>query len=318
MIRFFFSATCLLLLSFPGLSYGAPAPASPSNLPTIPAVVSTVTFAVTTDGENHKMVVTPTPTLLRVDEPSDGFSIIYNARTEHYTGLELRNYTYWEFSWPEVRNAVEGSKRYETRLRELGNEGINSDSPDVDPNAPLSSGIEPGSPPAFDTNAVNTSEPAPTADSDTSGYVWRPTTDHKRILSYDCVHWVGESVSGSPVDAWCYPGLLAPVETALSQLRMINEPIALVPVRTLLPPFVFEINDALARGGVTPLLISWGDNEDKNRFELLSIKTREGKASLFTVPKLYIKTTLVTMDGMMTPVKSGPESSSAPLKPIGE
>jgi hypothetical protein len=28
-------------------------------------------------------------------------------------------------------------------------------------------------------------------------------------------------------------------------------------------------------------------------------KTRDGKLSLFTVPKLYIKTTLITMDGLI-------------------
>lgn len=73
---------------------------------------------------------------------------------------------------------------------------------------------------------------------------------------------------------------------------------ALVPVRELVPSFAFEMWDSLRKGGVTPLLITWGDDHDKNRFELLSLKTREGRADLFTVPRLYVKTTLITMDGI--------------------
>jgi hypothetical protein len=74
---------------------------------------------------------------------------------------------------------------------------------------------------------------------------------------------------------------------------------ALVPVRNVAPDIIFSVFHALARGGVTPVLINWGDSDEKSRFAFIDAKTRDGKLGLFTVPKLYVKTTLVTMDGMM-------------------
>jgi len=261
--------------------------------PAVPAVLDAVTFDVDAEGDKYKLVVIPTPTLLRVDDSTEGYSVIYNPATEHYIGLEHRNYTYWEFSWPEVRDAIEGTKRYETRLKDLSAEGFNGYTPDPTPTTNAAPS------PALGTNSDTASAPSATAStSDDSGYVWKPTTDKKRIAGLDCVRWTGESLSGQPVEAWCYPGLLPKVQNALGQLRAINEPMALVPVRTLVPPFVFEVTDALGKGGVTPVLIAWGGDQEKSRFELLSVKTREGNASLFTVPKLYVKTTLVTMDGI--------------------
>ena len=84
----------------------------------------------------------------------------------------------------------------------------------------------------------------------------------------------------------------------MAVLRKINEPMALVPVRTIVPDAIFPVYDALLKGGVTPLLITWGDEHNKNHFRFIEAKTRDGQLKLFTVPKLYVKTTLVTMDGM--------------------
>lgn len=298
-----------------------PAVAQPKALPAaaepplaVPAVLFAVTFQIKAEDENCKLVVTSTPALLRVDDATDGYSIVYNSATEHYSGLEHRNYTYWEFSWPEVKAAVQGTKRYETRLKDLGIEGLNADLPPSDAPNPAITGTNSTSASPPDASSV-TADSSSASSSDTSGYVWRPTTDKKRIADLDCVRWTGESVSGSPVEAWCYPGVLPKVQGALAQLRVINEPIALVPVRTLVPPFVFEVSDSLNRGGVTPVLITWGGDVEKNRFALLSVKTRAGNANLFTVPKLYVKTTLVTMDGIGTqkPERGNPGPSAFPI-----
>jgi hypothetical protein len=74
---------------------------------------------------------------------------------------------------------------------------------------------------------------------------------------------------------------------------------ALVPVRTISPDFIFLVYDALVKAGVTPILVTWGGDTDKSTFRFLEAKTRDGKSALFTVPKLYMKTTLITMDGMI-------------------
>jgi hypothetical protein len=246
-----------------------------------PAFLDVVSFAYDADGENHKVVVTSGPTLLRVDEPDDGYSVIYDPAGESYIGLEHRNYTYWQFSWPAVRAAVESSKRHEARLEELSNEGVNGD--DTSPS----------------TNAATTDSSSTSAGgADDSGYVWRATTDKKRIDDLDCIRWTGDTVSGENVEAWCYAGPLPKVQTAVDHLRLIDEPMALVPVRDIVPDFIFPVFAGLAKGGVTPVEINWGSGEEKHHFHLIKVETRDGKPSVFAIPKLYMKTTLVTMDGM--------------------
>jgi len=258
----------------------------------VPAFLDVVTFAFNAEGENHKVVVTSGPNLLRVDEPADGYSVIYHAQTDSYTGLEHRNYTYWEFSWPEVRDAVENSKRHEERIQELNNLGLSEERA---------------------TASTSGTDAGASAGGDDSGYVWHPTTDRKRIADLDCARWTGDTVSGENVEAWCYAGPLPKVQAAVERLRAINDPMALVPVREIVPDFIFPVYAALVKGGVTPVQINWGDEQEKNHFQFVEAATRDGKLSLFTVPKLYIKTTLVTMDGMVKeqPVPVPPKTTPA-------
>ena len=276
-LRIPFLFCILIFLATPSARAADNKPATPPVA--APAFVDVVSFEFQANGEHHKVVATTSPTLLRVDEPDDGYSVIYNPQTEHYTGLEHRNYTWWEFSWPEVSSAVENSKRHEARLQELSNEGLSGD------NAPPSTN---------DASAVSSP-----AGGDDSGYVWRPTTDKKRIADLDCVRWTGDTVSGESVEAWCYAGPLPKLQAAVERLRAINEPMALVPVRTIVPDFVFPVYDALFRAGVSPVLIAWGGDNDKSTFRFIEAGTRDGKPGLFTVPKLYMKTTLITMDGLI-------------------
>jgi hypothetical protein len=267
-----------LIFVLPTLAGAAPADNNATPPVAVPAFLDVVTFLVHTDGENHKMIVTSGPGLMRVDEPDDRYSIIYNPQTEHYTGLEHGNYTYWEFSWPEVRAAVEASKRYEAHLQEMTLDDIDGSAQTPATNAPADS-----------------TAPVP---EDNSGYVWHQTTDRKKIAGIDCLRWTGDSVSGESVEVWCSTAPLSKVEAAMDRLRTINDPVALVPVRTLVPDFVFPVYSALVRGGVTPVVITWGGVEEKNRFAFVEARTIEGKAGLFSVPNLYMKTTLITMDGL--------------------
>jgi hypothetical protein len=50
---------------------------------------------------------------------------------------------------------------------------------------------------------------------------------------------------------------------------------------------------------VTPLLIRWGGDAKENHFQFVEEKQREARPDLFTVPRLYVKTTLETMDGII-------------------
>lgn len=254
-----------------------PKPATPQ--PTLPAVLDVVTFAVKSEDQNQKLIVTSAPNATRIDSPVEDYSLIYNPQTEFYTGLEHSNYTYWQFSWPEIRAAVENSKRYESRLQELNLEGINPDS--------------------SSTSAPSTNGTATASVPDNSGYVWHQTPQHKNIAGLDCEEWIGETVSGDKVQAWCFNGPLPKIREAIERLRTVNEPVALVALRTLVPPFVFPVYDAMVKGGVTPVQIIWGPEQQKNNFAFIEVKTRPTKPDLFAVPKLYMKTTLVSMDGLI-------------------
>jgi hypothetical protein len=275
----------------------SPAHAADGQVPPVPApaFVDVVSFDFNAEGETHKVVVTTAPSLVRVDETTDGYSVLYNPLTDFYTGLEHRNYTYWTFSWPEVRDAVEGSKRHEARLQELGNEGLNGES---------------------ETSFTNTPDASSSASAgdDDSGYVWRPTTDRKRIADLDCIRWTSDTVSGESAEAWCYARPLPRVQTAVDRLRAMSDPMALVPVRSLAPDFIFPVYASLLKGGVTPLLITWGDGAEKSHFRFLEAKTQEGRQSLFTVPKLYVKTTLITMDGVINEQPAPASRTGAPQK----
>lgn len=263
-----------------------------------------VTFEYRTENTNHKVIVTSTATQDRIDVPGEGYSFLYNPAADFYTGLEHKNYTYWEFSWPEVRGAVENSKRFEKRLQDLGNDGMAAET------QPASA--TPTSTDGSDTNApASTLNVSSTAGAD--GYVWRPTLDKKKISGLDCIRWTGETETGEDIDAWCYAGPLPKLQAAIEILRKVNGPMALVPIRTIVPDQIFPVYDALAKGGVTPVMISWGEQRNRNTFRFVEARTQDGQLALFTVPKLYTKTTLVTMDGLVDsqPVP-GQRPSSAP------
>ncbi|MCE0498455.1 MAG: hypothetical protein LV481_10975 [Methylacidiphilales bacterium] len=259
-----------------------------------PATLDVVTFDMFYDDSNHKMVVTLSPTLIRLDAIEDRYSIIYDPHSENYIGLEHSNDTYWQFSWPEVKEKVAQSKRYEEHMRDLLSQGIGAD--DLSGNS---------APPPTNGGDAGASAPAAGGDADTSGYIWRQTGEHKEIAGLDCVHWTGESAANPEVDVWCYTGPLPAVRAAFEKIRAMNEPMALVPVRTLVPEFVFTVYDSLVKGGSTPVLVTWGSAGDKNKFALAKETTRANKPEVFSIPKLYNKTTLITMDGITQPIGGG-------------
>ncbi len=272
-----------VLLSFL-LSAGClPAGAEPEARVAAPAFVDVVTFKVINGGDKQQISVVSAPGLVRVDSPDDRLSVLYDPGTEHYTGLEHSNYTYWEFTWPEVRDSVQNTARYATRLRDLGPELMEENAISPSTNADAA--------PASTTDSAG-------GDSDNSGYVWHTDIARKTIDDIACVHWIGETVAGEKIDAWCSPRTIPEVEQALATLKEMNEPMALVPVRTLLPPLVFVAWQSLQKAGVTPVQLTWGSDTEFNQMTLVSVKHREGKVGDFQVPKLYVKTTLVTMDGI--------------------
>ena len=270
---------------------------APRALPVnAPSVINVVTFAYYNDGQPRKVVVTTSSMLQRIDEPDDRWSFFYDPATQIYTGLEHGNFTFWTFSWPEVRGSLETSKRGEKRLQDMSLDGINPDNLSPSTNAPA---------------ATITPDPTSLATGDDTGYVWKQTADKKRIAGLECQRWTGESVSGENCVVWCYSGPLPRVTDAVARLRESDEPITLVPIRTLVPDFIFPVYTALGKSGLVPVQINWGSGPDKGEFRLVDEKTRPYDAKLFAVPILYRKTTLITLDGMI-PEQPMPGSRKSP------
>ena len=271
-----------------------------------PARLDVITFNMFTDGENHKMVVTLGPVLVRLDAIEDRYSVIYDPRSDDYIGLEHSNYTYWQFSWPAVKAKVAQSKRYEAHLRDLLSQGISSDdlSSDSVPPPTNSTDADTSLPSTAGTDSGNASSSAGSGP-DNNNYIWKQTDEHKKIAGLDCIRWTGESVSNPDVEAWCYAGSIPVVRDAMEKIRAMNEPMALVPVRTLVPAFLFTVYDSIVKGGGTPILVSWGGDVEKNKFSFAKATTINNRPALFAIPKLYIKTTLVTMDGITQPIGGG-------------
>lgn len=284
----------------PAVTKKEPAP-EPSARPAAPAFVDVVTFKIQMGEEKEQLTVTSAPGLERIDASNERLSVLYDPATQHYTGLEHGNFTYWEFSWPEVRDAVQNTPRYATRLRDMGPELLEENA---------------ATPAATNSDTAPASASTDSAGDDTSGYVWHTDPAKKRISGIDCVHWVGETISGEKIDAWCAPRIIPEVEQALATLQTINEPIALVPVRNFMPPTAFVAWHAMTKGGVTPVLMTWGSDAEFNRFLLAGFKQRDGRVEDFRVPKVYIKTTLITMDGIGNQSVQGthraPQTTPAP------
>jgi len=292
------AAALLLLTVLPNFAADAPAPrALPLNTP---SVLNVVTFAYFSDSQHRKVVVTTSPALQRIDEPEDRWSFIYDPASQFYTGLEHDNYSYWTFSWPEVRGSLEASKRGEKRLSDMSLSGLNADNPAPTTNAPA---------------AAPAPDPTSLATGDDTGYVWKQTGDKKRIAGLECQRWTGESISGENCVAWCYNGPLPGVTDAVARLRETDEPITIVPIRTLVPDFIFPVYTALGKSGLVPVQINWGSGPDKGEFRLVDQKTRPYDARLFAVPALYRKTTLITLDGMI-PEQPMPGSRNNPEKRV--
>lgn len=223
--------------------------------------------------QEKKITITLTADKIRVDQPQDKFAFIYDVATKTYTGLELRDAHYWSFNWNQVQAHVQASQRYKNRLKDLNIEGFAS----------------------YDLARKDVSEPLP----DQPQFIWRSDEKTKKVGSYDCQHWIGDNKAGKNIDAWCVEQRVDGLKEDLDRIKEINEPMALVPVRPVMPPEFFVVVDSLYKAQVSPVEISWGEKEDKTRLTLISIQHKEVPASQFQVPETYLPSKLQALEGIV-------------------
>lgn len=242
-----------------------------------PLVAQRMEFYLHDQVEGKRIIILLTPEKIRVDQPDDKFAFVYDVATKTYTGLELRDAHYWSFNWPQVQRFVQGTKRYRRRIQDLNIEGFASY--DITrPDAPES-------------------QPEPTQ------FIWRTDTTTKKISGYDCQHWLGQNRGGKDVEAWCIEQRIGGLKENLDRLKEINEPMALVPVRPVLPPEFFAVVDSLYKAQVTPVEVGWGNTEkrtdDGTKLTLISIQSKEISPEVFQVPKTYLPTKLQALEGIV-------------------
>lgn len=227
--------------------------------------------------EGKRIIIYLTPEKIRVEQPEEKFAFIYDVATKVYTGLELRDAHYWSFSWPKVQEHVLSTKRYQRRLQDLNIEGFAS----------------------YDITRPD----APVAAPETPQFIWRTGEGKKKISGYDCQLWLGENRGGKDLEAWCIEQRVGGLKENLDRIKEVNEPIALVAVRPVMPPEFFVAVDSLYKAQVTPVEVAWGGTkqsrgDDKTRLRLVSIQTKEVSPKLFAVPEGYLPAKLQALEGV--------------------
>lgn len=227
--------------------------------------------------EGKRIIIYLTPDKIRVEQPEDKFAFIYDVPTKTYTGLELRDAHYWTFSWPKVQAHVQSTKRYQRRLQDLNIEG-------------------------FASYDITRPDPTPTLP-ESPQFIWRTGEGKKKVSGYECQLWLGDNRGGKDLEAWCVEQRVGGLKENLDRIKEVNEPIALVAVRPVMPPEFFVAVDSLYKAQVTPVEIAWGGTkqargDDKTRLTLTSIQTKEVSPALFVVPKTYLPTKLLALEGI--------------------
>lgn len=257
-----------------------------------PIAAQRMEFSLHDQVEEKRIIIYLTPDKIRVEQPEDKFAFIYDVATKTYTGLELRDAHYWSFSWPKVQEHVQSTKRYQRRLQDLNIEGFAS----------------------YDITRPDA--PAP-SDPDSPQFIWRPDTAKKKISGYECQLWKGENRGGKDLEAWCVEQRVGGLKENLDRIKEVNEPMALVPVRPVLPPEFFVAVDSLYKAQVTPVEVAWGGtkqsrDDDRTRLTLRSIESKQISPALFTVPKTYLPSKLQALEGVVDEDKDKPTPVPVP------
>jgi hypothetical protein len=232
-----------------------------------------ILFTVKEAGRTQKIQALVAADKIRVNQPDEKFALLYESAGQLYTGLELRDAHYWQFRWPEVEAAIRESRRYADRLRNLDIEGLAS----YDLERPAANESAASSPPL---------------------YRWKPGGKKKRIGAYECELWLGQSEQAPAVEAWCVETQVPLFHELLERLREINEPMALAPLRPLLPPLYFVVAESLRKAGVTPVELSWTQHSSPSQVTFQGAGEKKTESGQWKIPEGYLKSEMGALEGI--------------------
>lgn len=246
-------------------------------------------------GQSGDVVLTVTPGYVRVDQAMRKFAAISEVDTGLITGLEIRDGTWWRFSWPEIRQRVGSSVQPAERLRDLSIPGMAS----IDLERPLARQfVEEDQGPQF---------------------IWRPTDKHRTIAGRDCVQWLGESTEGEDLEVWVTKGDTADLQNAVAALETIAEPLDMVIMRPALPRQFLTAIDSLAKAQVVPMETAWGPRGARSRVVYKSHENRGVDPDrLFLPPSGYRKVDLDAIEMLMATGDEEEEAEKEPERPLNE
>ncbi len=175
--RFFSPLAFALLFAFPAAALPpVDISAFQSDAADHPAKLRLVVFEKRDGGGPvQKVSVTLGGKYVRFDLPDDRLRVIYEPVSQSYLGLELSDATYWTFSWPKVSELIAKSARYQSRMQELSNDGLQSYAPD--PSAALPPLTTPSTPPPLPPNPPPPVIPSATTPTDTNSIFNLPPPD---------------------------------------------------------------------------------------------------------------------------------------------
>ncbi|MEM1058256.1 MAG: hypothetical protein AAGK14_03330 [Verrucomicrobiota bacterium] len=232
---------------------------------------------------------------IRLERPHQRYTILYDAPTETYTGLELRDGKYWRFRWPEVEAAVSETTRNKQLLQSMDLGGI------------LEAETEPAAGPSTEGLPV----PA---------YQWHSTGRTGTRLGKSVTEWIGRSDTGQLITAWATREEPEGLSTLLKQLAPVNRQIQLAVVRSPLPQELFTAAEGLSAEGWVPLDVSIGGGpvEGRERVVLKSISAVNASPKAFSVPEGFRETDAVAMRGIFAEVPEEKEHEEQNIFNRGE
>lgn len=229
-----------------------------------------------TDRKEERLSLIRRGTYIRIDQPANLFSLIYNVELQSFLGLEHLDAHFWSFDWPTIRSHTQASRENGWRLR--------SDPFQEDPT------IIPFSP------STPSSSPRATVLHDLTRFSWIREADRG-------VRWTGKSEGGEVAEA------LAGTQegdhrafwlSTVEQLKTLSQIFHFLLGREAWPEPALAIWLSLPPEAGIPDAISWRKAEGgQGSLRLVSRKWTEPPSDLFAPPKAYQRENLEEIEGFL-------------------
>ena len=200
---------------------------------------------------------------LRVETPSRQFVYIADTTTEDYTGLEIRDAKYWQFSWPKLQQSLAKSRKNAEFLQ-------NSSLDDPHP--------APSPPPEI--------------------YEWKESRSRKTIGELHCQLWETKDQSQRRIALWCTVDHPAPSLELWKNYAVAQSRLRLVAVRSIGPDLPPEALAALPKEAGSPAELIVGEDEESSSMILQEHRTIASNPALFRAPPKYELDPLKALEGL--------------------